>query len=181
LLFLTRQKGTVAMEFALTSPIWLCLLFGTIDAAHLKIMSQRIDRIAYSLADIITQQEVAKIVDLDNSCEATQQLLLPFTFGSQGRIIVTSVYKETGYPPKIVWQYTSGHCGALSRASLYGLPGTYPSLGTLTLNDNDNIIISEVFFDYHPLFPGLGIFSQHDLYRATFYKPRLSPLVSAPT
>ena len=184
IVFLASEKGLVALEFALTLPIWLCLFFGTVDAAHLMLMSQRVDRIAYSASDIITQQETITIADLENICDSTQQLFLPFNFGADGRIIISSIFQETSQPPKIVWQYmdSSGanHCGTLARSSAYGLVGDIPSLGSLTLNDNDNVIITEVFLAYNPIFPGLGLFVPHDLYRVTFYKPRLSPLVTPP-
>jgi len=49
----------------------------------------------------------------------------------------------------------------------------------LTLNNQDNVIITEVFFTFAPLF--LDQFISRVVYRQAVYKPRLSPLITPPT
>jgi len=93
LTFVSREKGTVAIEFALTLPIWVALLIGTADAAYMMILTQRIDRVAYSVTDIVTQSDVITTDDLDRILLAASQLMQPFTFGADGIVIITSVYK----------------------------------------------------------------------------------------
>jgi len=179
--FATREKGAVAMEFALSLPLWVTLLLGTADTSYLLILSQRVDRIAYSVTDIVTQSETISRTDLDNIFLAASQLMEPFTFGSDGIVIVTSLYKPAGAATKISWQYAGG--GTLSRASKVGVLGTQtPALPNgLTLNDNENVIVSEVYYAFKPMFINAGILSADDLYRVAIYKPRLSPLITPPT
>jgi len=175
-----RKAGTVAMEFALTLPIWILLLVGTADAALMMIMTQRVDRIAYSVTDIVTQSEVVTTADLNNILLAASQLMEPFPFGEDGVVIVSSVYKPAGLPQKINWQHIGG--GSLPRDSKLGITGSTPVLpGGLTLSDNENVIVSEVFYYFRPMFINAGILSEGDVYRAAVYKPRLSPLVTPPT
>ncbi|MFA6279751.1 MAG: TadE/TadG family type IV pilus assembly protein [Bdellovibrionales bacterium] len=175
-----QERGSVAIEFALALPIWIILLLGSSDAAFLMIISQRVDRIAYSVTDIVTQSEMVTINDLNNIMLAAGQLMEPFPFGVKGIVIVSSVYKPAGLATKISWQYAGG--GSLARVSKMGIAGSTPVLPNgLTLNDNDNVIITEVYYAFTPLFINAGILKAADLYRVAIYKPRLSPLITPPT
>ncbi len=175
-----RTWGAAAVEFALTIPIWIILLLGTADIAYLMIISQRVDRIAYSVTDIVTQSDVVTTSDLDNIMLAAGQLMQPFTFGAKGVVIVTSLYRPKNGETGIRWQYTGG--GGLARASRIGTQGSTPSLpGGLTLSENENLIVSEVYYFFDPLFISAGILGSKDIYRVAVYKPRLSPLITPPT
>ncbi|MDD3181692.1 MAG: pilus assembly protein [Alphaproteobacteria bacterium] len=178
--FATQQKGTVAIEFALSLPIWIALLIGSTDSSYMMIVSQRVDRIAYSITDIITQSETISHTDLDNIMLAAGQLMQPFSFAEDGVVIVSSVYKPSGAATIISWQYVGG--GSLARGSKIGVSGGTPTLpGDLVLNDNENIIITEVYYLFKPMFINAGILSEGDIYRVAIYKPRLSPLITPPT
>ncbi len=178
--FVRRETGTVAIEFALTLPIWVLLLIGTADAAYMMILTQRIDRVAYSVTDIVTQSDVITTTDLDRILLAASQLMQPFTFGPDGIVIITSIYKPAGQATTISWQYSGG--GTLGRSSKVGYVGSYPSLPNgMTISDNENIIVSEVYYYFRPMFINAGVLSEGDVYRAAIYKPRLSPLITPPT
>lgn len=178
--FLRSQRGIAATEFALTLPIWVILTLGCVDGAFCLLINERVDRIAYSVADIVTQQQSVTKADLDNTFLAAGELMKPFPFGAQGLVIVSSIYKAAGQGAIIKWQYSGG--GTLSRASKIGTTGGAPSLPTgLTLNDNDNLIVSEAFYTFTPMFASSGLFSASDIYRIAIYKPRLSLLTTPPT
>ncbi len=175
-----KSLGVAALEFALTLPIWILLLLGTSDIAYLMILSQRVDRVAYSVTDIVTQSEVITRSDLDNILLAAGQLMQPFTFGADGIVIVTSLYKPAGSAVVISWQYSGG--GTLPRGSKIGVPGSTPAMPNgLTLNDNENLIVAEVYYAFTPMFLNVNILQEQDIYRLAVYKPRLSPLITPPT
>ncbi len=175
-----RRKGISAVEFALTLPIWVALLIGTSDGAYMMLLAQRVDRISYTVTDIVTQQQVVTRQDLNTIMLAAGQLMQPFDFGEDGIVIVTSLYKPQGQPTKICWQHIGG--GSLARASKIGAMGATPQMpGGLTLNDNENIIVSEVYYAYKPMFINTGLFQAADIYRVAVYKPRLSSLIAEPT
>jgi hypothetical protein len=101
-----------------------------------------------------------------------------------GYIIVTSVYQDPVHGPLVKWQYTHPPAGngvtmPASRigSSAVDSPAVLPS--GLTLNSQDNIIISEVYFTFSPLF--MDDFISKVIYRQAVYKPRLSPLITPPT
>jgi len=179
--FAALEKGSVAIEFALTLPLWVAILLGSTDTTYLMILSQRVDRIAYSVTDIVTQSETISTADLNNISLAAGQLMQPFVFGSEGIVIISSLYKPAGQATRISWQYAGG--GTLARSSKIGVAGsTTPVMPTgMALNDNENVIVTEVFYAFKPMFINSGILSAEDLYRVAIYKPRLSPLITPPT
>jgi len=175
-----KHRGVAAMEFALTLPIWITMLLGCTDGGFMMLLSQRVDRIAYSVTDILTQSQQLAAADIDRTMLAAGQLMQPFTFGVKGIVIVTSVTKEAGQPVSICWQYSGG--GSLARSSLVGsLGGTVALPNGLTINDNENVLITEVYYDFAPLFINAGVLSAGDIYRVAVYKPRLSQLCQTPS
>jgi hypothetical protein len=174
------RRGIAALEFALTLPIWILMLVGVSDGTYCLLVNEKVDRIAYSVTDIVTQYQVITIANLNDILQASSQQMQPFPFGNRGLVIVSSVYKPTGQTPTICWQYSGG--GTLAHASQIGTTGGTPTLPNgLTLNDNDNVIISEVYYNFNPLFLNAGLISANTIYRVAIYKPRLSPLIKTPT
>lgn len=174
------QKGIAAAEFALTLPIWITLMLGAADGTYCLLVNEKADRIAYSVTDIVTQYQTISIANLNDIIQASSQLMQPFPFSTQGVVIVTSVYKPAGQAAYICWQYSGG--GNLTQTSQIGKTGGAPALPNgLVLNDNDNVIISEVYYNFTPMFVSAGLFKSNQIYRVAIYKPRLSPLINTPT
>lgn len=180
--------GIAAVEFALTLPIWITVLLGTADGTYYLLINEKVDRIAYSITDIVTQYKVVTVSNLDDIARAASELMQPITFGSNGVIIVSSIYRPSGDVPRICWQYTGG--GTMNGTSQVGTANGAASCSNgsaatlpagLTLNNNDNIIMTEVYFNFSPMFLFTELFPAKQLYRYAIYKPRLSPLVTPPT
>jgi hypothetical protein len=152
------KSGVAAVEFALTMPIWITLLLGVCDGAYCMLVNERTDRIAYTVTDVVTQYQVISIADLNDITLAAGQIMQPLEFDNKGTVVISSVHKPTGEAPIIKWQYKGG--GTLNKSSLVGSVGGAPTLPNgLTLNDNDNVIISEVFYNFTPLFIASELFS----------------------
>jgi len=174
------RRGIAALEFALTLPIWITLLLGAADGTYCMLVNERTDRIAYTVTDIVTQYQTVSVANLNDIVQAASQIMNPFTFGNNGVVIISSVYKPAGATPYICWQYTGG--GGLVATSHIGTTGGAPALPNgLTLNDNDNVIIAEVFYNFTPMFVSEGLFTSGTIYRNAVYKPRLSPLTQTPS
>jgi hypothetical protein len=174
------KRGVAAVEFALTMPIWITLLLGICDGAYCMLVNERTDRIAYTVTDVVTQYQIVSLADLTDITKAAGQIMQPLAFANEGIVIISSVYKPAGQSPVIKWQYKGG--GTLNKPSLVGSVGGAPTLPNgLTLNDNDNVIISEVFYNFTPLFLATELFSANLIYRTAVYKPRLSPLITTPS
>lgn len=174
------KRGVAAIEFALTLPLWITMLLGVADGTYCLLINEKTDRIAYSVTDIATQYKTLSMAQLNDIILAASEMMKPFPFDNQGIVIVSSIYKPAGQTPYICWQYSGG--GTLVQSSRIGTTGGAPTLPAgLTLNDYDNVLVSEVFYYFSPIFTGSGLFSSGIVYRTAIYKPRLSPLCNTPT
>src|ERR1700733_13515159 len=81
---LRSRRGVAALEFALTLPIWVTFLLGLCDGTFCLLASEKTDRIAYSVTDIVTQYQSISLATLNDVVLAASQLMKPFTFGSGG-------------------------------------------------------------------------------------------------
>jgi Flp pilus assembly protein TadG len=173
------QRGVAATEFALAIPFLVLLLLGGFELSRYVILHQKLEKVAYTIADVVSQSEVITIAQLDQAVLAAGQIMEPFSFTQSGVVFVSSVYQNTGAVPTVRWQYSGG--GILAAASALGIVGAVATMPNgLVLNNKDNIIVCEVFFRYTPLFSG-GILGDHeDIYKVTIFKPRLGVLTTPP-
>jgi hypothetical protein len=174
------NRGVAAIEFALAVPILLSLFLGSIDILRAMLFHQKVEKIAYAMADLTTQQDQLTRAMMDDYYEAPGKIMEPFTFGSSGLVIITSVYRDVGDPVsgKVRWRDSGG--GTLVRTSRIGAVGANAVLpGGLTLNERDNVLIAEVFYGFDQLFP-VDFMDIEDIYKAAIYKPRLGSQLSAP-
>lgn len=187
---LRSRRGVAALEFALSLPILITLILGLGDGTYFLLVNERTDRIAYSVTDIVTQYQSITLANLSNIFMAAAQLMKPFTFGANGTVIVTSVWQPPGGVPTVCWQYSGGgnltgvqsQVGPSNSSSTNCTTGPTATLPNgLTLNDNDNVIISEVYYNFKPLFLNVGPIPSYLLYRVAVYKPRLSLLTQTPS
>jgi Flp pilus assembly protein TadG len=179
--FICRSDGVAAMEFALNLPLLLLLSFGGFEVSRLLLIQQKTDKIAYIVADVISQSTTSTLsnAQITQIMTAAAQVMNPMTFGPNGYVIVNSVTKTGNNSPKVSWQRTGG--GTMTKTSQVGaVNGTATLPGGITLVDKDNVIIVEVFYNYTPLF-GAGYVASKQFYRTAIYKPRLGSLTTAPT
>lgn len=182
---LRAREGVAAMEFALNLPILLLLAFGGFEVSRFLLIQQKTDKIAYIVADVISQSTTSTLsnAQITQIMTAAAQVMNPMTFGPKGFVIVNSV-TQTGAPtannqPKVSWQRTGG--GTMTKASQVGtVAGNATLPGNITLVDKDNVIVVEVFYNYTPLF-GANYVAAKQFYRTAIYKPRLGSLTTAPT
>jgi hypothetical protein len=173
------EQGVAAVELALVFPILLVLLLGGLDITRYMLYHQKVDRITFSVADMVAQSQSVTKLQMDDIVLAAGQIMQPFAFGSNGVVIVSSVYKDPAQTyPTIRWQYVGG--GSLARVSKVGIVNGTPALPAgLTLNDKDNVIIAETYYLFDPTFNS-GVVTKSDIYKEAVYKPRLGSLLTLP-
>jgi Flp pilus assembly protein TadG len=174
------ERGVAATEFALALPFIIALMLGGFELSRYVIIHQKLEKVAYTIADVVSQSDSVTTAQLDQAVMAAGTIMEPTDFEANGTVMVSSVSKTGSNAPVVRWQYAGGGIGiGVSRVGAVNAPASLPN--GLTLNDGDNVIIAEVFFSYEPFFFG-GLFSANQaLYKVTLFKPRLGALVSAPT
>jgi len=174
------EGGIAAVEFALLSPILFLLLLGSTEVGRYILVHQKAEKMAYSVSDVISQLEAVTSGDVDVVFGAASELMNPYDkFETQGKLFLSSVHKDPADTfQKIRWQCESAggvsaqsHVGAVSS----GEPAVLP--GALVLEDNDNVIVSEVVYTYQPILHWLTI-ENVTIYKSAIFRPRLGALVS---
>jgi hypothetical protein len=161
-------------------PLLLLLCFGALELTMKILVAQKVEKLAATTADVVAQSEVATVSGMDQLLSATTDIMEPFDFGADGVVIISSVYLDEGAEHAVVnWRQSGG--GTLVETSQLGAVGGTADLPDgFVLNEKENVIVAEVYYNYQPLWDGL-FFDALTIYRQAFFKPRLGALTDAPT
>jgi hypothetical protein len=180
-------RALATIELAIFLPVLLVLLIGTVEFGRLAIIQIKLDKVANSLADFVTQGTTVTQSGLDAYTATVPQIMKPFTYS--GGVVYSSVVQTnvpippcdgTGSLSCITWQYKPDASTPNSRiggvTDNADLPGNYAVLPA------QNVIVVEVFFNYAPMLgatasyvPGLAA---RQLYKIAVFKPRLNNLTN---
>jgi len=180
--FKRNEEGLAFLEFAVCIPFVLALLLGSIEVTRYILIAEKVEKTAVTIADITSQGQTITKAELDSMITAAAQVMQPYTFGPNGYVIISSVTQTGAYSisnlPVVNWQYvSSGANGNWVQPSQVGSVGNHAALpGGITLNDKDNVIVSEIFYNYQPIIPTNGVITGSKIYKVGLYKPRLGAL-----
>ncbi len=169
------RSGAILVEFAICLPLLMAVLLYGVDLSRLIIASQKMDRVAAGMGDLVAQANTLSSTDLTNIYAAVNYVAKPFDFTHDGVVILSSV-SLVGGTLKINWQSRGG--GSLDVASKIGVSGGTATLPSgLTITDSNTLIVAEVFFNFTPLFE-LPLVPANQLYHTAFFRPRLGDLTT---
>ena len=175
---LCRDNGGASLiELGFAMPVLITLLLGGIEIARYVLLHQKLDRVASSIADLVSQAEVISVADMQNIFDAAQFVAKPFDLPGAGTVIVSSVSNPIGAPAtKVNWQQSGA--GSIPATSQVGTPGGGATLPAgFTVADGQTIVIAEVFFDYVPWI--LGDFTgANQIYHRALFRPRYGGLTT---
>jgi len=104
-------RGVAAVEFALMLSIWTTLLLGVIDGSYYLLVNERVDRIAYSVTDIVAQHQKITLANLNDLMLGAMQLMEPLSFNPA---TLGTPDGEGNYPAATLYYRdvrVSGSCG----------------------------------------------------------------------
>lgn len=173
------NRGVAAIEFALMLPMLIALLIGCLEVTFKIWSTQKAEKLSVTLADVIAQSQTVSKEGIEQVVGATDNIMDPFDFGSDGVLFISSVYvTQDTTVAKVNWQcMMPGSFSVESRLGGVGDDADLPA--DLELAERDNVIAAEVFYKYRPLMPGL-MFDEGVVYRRAFFKPRLGALTNSP-
>jgi hypothetical protein len=173
------QRGVAAIEAALLLPVLLALFIGCTEVTFKIWSTQKAEKLAVTLADVVAQGQTVSKDDMEYMVGAADNIMDPFNFGVDGVIYISSVYVAQGETdPKVNWQCKmEGSFDVLSEIGVKGAAAELPE--DLTLAERDNVIVAEIFYKYTPIAPGF-MFDESTIYRRAFFKPRLGALTNQP-
>ena len=166
-------RGVTAMEFGLILPVLVFLSVGTVEFGRMILLVQKVQNGTFVLADLAARDEELHEDQLNNMFLAVNNILEPFEFGDIGTAVVTSVTVNDDGDPIINWQRFGS--GTLETDSEIGEEGDEAELPeNIPLNVGETLIVSEVFFQYEPIF---GLTAEPTtLRRVAYVKPRIGTL-----
>jgi hypothetical protein len=163
-------------------PVLIALLIGCLEVTFKIWSTQKAEKLAVTLSDIVAQSTSVTGSDLTSLTGAVDKIMDPFPFGAnEGRIVISSIYVQQNETiAKVNWQCFFPPSGSFNVNSKFGAKDANATLPAgFTLAPRDNVIVAEVFYEYHPIAPGL-LFDESVVYRKALFKPRLGALTGNP-
>lgn len=188
--FARNHRGVAMVEFAMILPLLMLLAGGSFEVARYALMTQKLDRIAATLSDLIARSDVEDITEaeISNIVDSALYMAQPFDISSGSMVVLTSVQGRTGQAPEILSQRVDGSISGVSSpiGSTVGgdatLPAAFPDAGSgETLADGETLIIAEVYYDYSPYLTGsMGFFGDMLLRARAYFRPRFTDTITFP-
>ena len=169
-LLVCDQSGVVIVEFAYTLPLFVLLSMTSLELVNLALANMRVSQVAMSVSDNLSRAKTTvplglprlREVDVnDTMMGAGIQGGALFDVLQNGRIIVSSLQRNSAGRQTIAWQRCKGRLGVVSQ---YGVQGaTQPTAGSagfqgmgrssdiVRAEANSAIIFTEVTYDYEPI------------------------------
>lgn len=170
------NSGIAAIEFALALPILLVFMVGTIEICRYALLQQKLDKLTFSLGDLVTQNEMMTPAQFAQYAAMAGQMMKPYDFNGT---VVFSVLKSYAIPTVpctggsgakincITYQYPpqpAGTATPLSKIGLKGqlavIPANSPNPASLPngyqLAVTQSAVYTEVTYQYVPLLPLTG-------------------------
>lgn len=170
------RRGSILAEFALSFPVLVLLILGGVEIGRYILLQQKLEGIAVGIADLVSQAETLTVAEVDDLFAAVDHIARPFSLGSDGLVIVSSVSASNGNPPQVNWQRTGGGTG--SATSAIGAPGEAATLPAgFVVRDGETVIVGEVYYSFSPFF-GQSILPSSELYNRAMFRPRFGALTS---
>jgi len=167
------ERGLSALEVAFAVPVALSLTLNGIELTRYVILHQKTERASMTVADLVSQGKVLTTSDLNNIFLAGSYIVEPFDFDADGAMIVSSVVGTTN-GPVVEWQRVYGVPPNASHLGNQGGPATLPA--GFTVPKSESAIMTEIYFDYVPMFPGNpilgGSIGNGTVYDYAIFRPR---------
>ncbi|HEU0071282.1 MAG TPA: TadE/TadG family type IV pilus assembly protein [Alphaproteobacteria bacterium] len=172
--FVADRRAVVLTEMAMSMPIIITIALAGFEIARYSLIQQKLDRLAATVADMVSQATSMSNAQLTQIFAATGPVMSPFAITDDGVIIVTSVSATSGSGARVSWQRSGG--GTMVQASEVG---TVSQLAVLpagfVVRDGENVIIAETYYNYSPMFiPALV--PPRQLYHRAMFRPRFGVL-----
>lgn len=175
--FRRQDRGLAAVEFALLAPFLCALLLSGYEVARFVGIRSGVDKVGFSVADVTSQYDQLSAKALSEIFRISGESLSGYASGSTGVTILTSV-TLVNKKPTVKWQCYSTNQSTWT--SKIGKTNGAANINSALLADAaDNVMISEVYFKYKPLFTA-SVVKPFDMYTSSLYRPRLGSLTVSP-
>ena len=171
--FACERRGTLAVELAFAVPVIFALIVSGVEVTRYVLLHQKLERTAATMADLTAQAEVLSEAGLGSLFLAAGNVMTPYDLAADGRLVMSSIYRDVGGNAEIVWQRGYGGGSGASHFGVEGATATLPE--TLVVREGENVIVAEVFYGFEPMLAG-SVLDTDDLYNFAAFRPRFGSL-----
>lgn len=178
--FARAEAGIAYLEFAIALPFLIAIFLGAVEMTRYIIIVQKVEKATVTVTDVVAQSSTIGTTQLNQIVQAAAQIVQPYTFNTNGYVIITSVSRTGSSPPVIRWRYTSsGSSGSWTQASQVGnsVGATATLPAGITLDDKENVIIAEIYYNFQPMLVH-SVIAATEIYKVSVFKPRLGELTT---
>jgi Flp pilus assembly protein TadG len=196
-----ENKGSIAIEFVILLPVFIFITLISIDLSRYILTNMRVERTAYTVGNFVTKSIACQDDNLNanrldksyllNNITLAAETLKPLDINTDAKVIISSVTKQAG-AIKFYWQSSIGGSaltntsplGTIAADSSYldgvaNVQNLNSSIANGMLN-GDNVIASEVYAQFTPMFlnipffsgTGLSFLSANTISSTTYFAPR---------
>jgi Flp pilus assembly protein TadG len=164
--FVSDDKAAAAVEFAILTPLLVCLLFGGIDVTEAVTARRKASQAANTLSDLVAQMKCVSNTDVGNNWEIAGAILAPMD-PARLKARISSVVTDGGGSAKVAWSVQKN-------MSARGTGSTFDDLPPGLKIPNSSLVVAEVSYDYAPVV-GYAITGTITMADTTFALPRVAP------
>jgi Flp pilus assembly protein TadG len=166
--FAKSTRGIAALEFAMTAPILAVLFLATFDGGRALAIYMKVRATTYSLAAITNQYSTIGDSDMSTIFSDTSQVLTPYSTAPLEQTVSGITIDSTG-KATVTWSSTQG--------------GVARAVGPITVPaglaaPNSFLILSEVSYNYTPMFGYFNNSVAINLSDNLFVAPRSTPSIA---
>jgi Flp pilus assembly protein TadG len=168
--FRRDRRGLAFAETAIALSVLSMTTLAGVEIGRYVLLTQKLDRISATLADLAAQGDSISMADLDNLFAAAEEIIKPFSLDGVGAVILSSVSRDGANPAQVDWQRAGG--ADLSVGSTIGTEGSLAVLPEdFTLRPSDEVIVAEIYYDFTPWIAA-QVAPATRLYHRSFFRPR---------
>lgn len=140
-------SGSVAVEFALLTPVVLALMAGLIDLCEVLAVQRKVVEIAYTVSDLVAQEETISTTDVNAILAGASAIIRPYDAGNL--VITVAAITPGSSADTVTWALalnaTAPSAGSTSTVTI---PSAIKESGV-------EIIAAEVTYTFYPVFSDL--------------------------
>jgi Flp pilus assembly protein TadG len=149
--FRKDERGIAALEFAMISPLFIALFFGTVEVSQAVAIDRKSTLLARTLADLVSQYSNVADSDMNNIFLAGTAVMTPYAAGTtQLKSIVTAVNVSAAGIATVAWsdtKYGNDSSTSSTKFADYTL-NQVVTLPTALAVPNTQLIWSQVTYTY---------------------------------
>jgi Flp pilus assembly protein TadG len=140
--FTRCSRGMAAVEFALIAPFMIVLFFGCIEVSSALGCKARVQRVASTSADLVSQATAVSTTDVTNIFNAANSILYPYSVAN-AHIVISSLVDDGHGGAKVAWSNAQN-----ATARVVGTSVAVPT-GLIVSGSGGSVIYGEITYTYN--------------------------------